>query len=190
MKNRQLVIHGVGAGVLVTLSALAWVLCFAPAVNASGNYHALLGELSAAKARQEKAAADVRALGAQIHALRTDLDGRPLLLLPADGVSQRLQQIADLAREARVELDTQEAGRQETFDRYGTVELQLAGRCGAGALRTFLAALSRQLPDVAVVSIDMSGRYAPGGTVPSVALKLQWYTAARALAAGHEGRSP
>jgi hypothetical protein len=184
MKNQHLLIHGIGAGVLATLSAVAWLVCFAPAVNASGNYHDLLVQLSAAQARQESARTDLRALEKQVHTLEKDLAGRPVTLLPADGVSQRLQQIADLARETRFELDTQESGKQEAFERYGTVELQIAGRCRAAALQAFLETLARRLPDVAVVSIEMSGRYTPGGTIPGVALKLQWYTA-RSVAASH-----
>jgi len=102
---------------------------------------------------------------------------RPLHLAPTSQLNERLSQITTLAAAEGLEVEGIQPGDAHTAPHYIRQPIRVDGNGGFEAAVQFLHRLHKNLPDVSVRSLKLTGEPGGAGQKPTFSFDLRWYAA-------------
>lgn len=170
-------IHGVGAAVLLGLSAAFYAAVVAPEINARAAAREQRTQLEQRMKRDGTLASALDHAENELARVVAALDASPLDLKRADQVNQRLAALIEAANRRGVRVDGVQPGAPVERDRFVKVPIRLAGDGSFRACTLFLHELHAGFPDTGVESIELTGNPASSESGATFVFNLVWYAA-------------
>lgn len=177
---RQLrIIDGVGLAVIVLLTGAVFFLGIQPAFDQRQALQAQREALAEEQERAESLSRTAQQLQSHLRATRHAAERSPMRLASLRALNERLAQMTELGAESGLKIEGIQPARQLPGEHYHTVPIKLTGQGAFGASTRFLHRLHESFPDVAIASLELSGRpqRAASPQLPSFDLMLLWYAA-------------
>lgn len=114
----------------------------------------------------------VQRLEREVEHARQQLDEKPMSLMPASVLNQRLADLSALAQAHELTLTTSQPGQETQLAYYAFVPISVGGDGRLASFVGFLGALHTQFPDMGVRSFDVTRDPLGGGRFT---LTLSWY---------------
>lgn len=116
--------------------------------------------------------AAVQRLELEVEHAQRQLDDKPMSLLPASVMNQRLADLSALAQAHELTLTTSQPGQETQLAYYAFVPISVGGEGRLASFVAFLGALHGQYPDMGVRRFDVTRDPMGGG---QFTLTLSWY---------------
>jgi Tfp pilus assembly protein PilO len=134
-------------------------------------------DLDAANSRLRQMEADAAVLRSKLESVRQALARNPLHLEPASAVNRRLAEISSLAGENGLKVNEIAPGQTEIGAYYNTIPIYLSGSGNYRTCTVFLHELRKQLPDMGISSLELTGVTGREGSVGLFRFALLWQAA-------------
>jgi hypothetical protein len=180
--RKSLQVHGLGVAACSLLTAVAVLTVVLPLKRERAAEIALRGLLEAAWQTAREAEQRQATLTRWLEDARARLQSAGVRLQPPGNLNLRLAEIAALVDASSMVTLQTELGRTRAERHYQTIEIKLTGTGRYSDCAAFLHRLRTSMPDMGVVSFDLSGNPRAAAAPANFRFDLVWY-AAPALAA-------
>ncbi|MCX5662016.1 MAG: type 4a pilus biogenesis protein PilO [Planctomycetota bacterium] len=172
-----------GVAAVIGLSLGAYLLDIHPLQRARAESAAQAAELAGQHRKADDLAAKLHKLQDRLQETRGKAEAGSLRLEPAQNLNQRLARLTDLATANHLRIDAVEPGKPLPGPQCDVVEIRVACLGSFRGCSEFLDRLHHEMPDAAVVSLEIAGRPGAAEAPANLTFTLYWF-AAKAEPAG------
>lgn len=169
-------VDAAGAGVMITLSAVAYFGVLGPAKAQRDEIESQRAMLADRAAELSTLESQVRAAQARIGELERATQEHQVTLLPASAINGRLAELTSLAEQFGLKLDTIAPELAVRGRRFGRTPIRLGGEGSYPQFTAFAAHLHQRFSDTAIESFALEGNPAVPGAPARFSVRLFWYT--------------
>lgn len=175
--RRASIVHGAGALVLVGILAGGYTLGVAPVDTIRARQQSLRTALKARSTEESDLRRRHREAEAACRVAEESLRTSGVTLRPATQLNSQIRDIAALASEMKVEVDSLNASPPVSDPQFTRIPVRLAGRATARSVAEFMAAVRTRFADVTVRTFELRADLTPEATGSSVVMEIEWYAA-------------
>jgi Tfp pilus assembly protein PilO len=165
-----------GAGVILTLSAVAYFGVLGPATaqrQAIASQRSMLAERATELSTLES---QVRTTQGRLGELERATQVHQVSLLPPSAINGRLSELTALADESGLKLDTIAPEAATRGRRFGRTPIRLGGEGSYPQFAAFARRLHERFSDTAIEGFSLEGNPAVPGAPARFSVRLFWYT--------------
>ena len=170
-------VDGVGALILIALSAAGYLLGASPLLARHASVQEQQLELVAARGKSAEVQTSLARVQQQLAVAQGLLAASPLRLQPATILNQRLASVTGLAGQGGVGLDDVQPGKSVAGPQYDTLPIHVTGTGSFPAFTALVHRLRQEFPDTGISSFNISGTPQEADVGAKFSMDLLWYTA-------------
>lgn len=174
--KRTAQVHAAGAIALAGIGAAAYVFGVAPYSAASERAHALRMELTERSREESDLRKRQREAEVRLRTAEVDLRERGVTLRAPEELNAQVQEIAKLAKESGLEVDTLVPNARVGETQFARLPVRLTGRATPVNASSFMRMVRERFPDVTVRTFDVRAEVTTPGAIATVQMELDWYT--------------
>ncbi len=171
------IVHAAGLGLVALLVASGYFLGVAPVDSLRNKQQSLRVSLKAKSTEESDLRRRHREAESAQSELQEFLHSRGVKLQPATQLNAQVRDIAALASEMRVEVDSLNASTPIAESQFTRIPVRLAGRATAQDVSEFMRAIRERFSDVIVRTFDIRADLSGNGGLASVQMEIEWYAA-------------
>jgi Tfp pilus assembly protein PilO len=169
-------VHAAGAALVVALAGGAYLLQIAPALSRHEQAAAHASDLSTEQSKQRDLQRTLAMLQDKLQQAKREAADAELKLEPAAALNARLARLTELAAGNRLRVDSVQSGATTHQPRYSAIGIRISGQGTYRSCAALLKQIQNEMPDVAVVSLEMGSAAVTTDAAATFAFDLLWYT--------------
>ncbi|MBX3316577.1 MAG: hypothetical protein KF902_06910 [Phycisphaeraceae bacterium] len=171
------IVHAAGLAALASIIAAGYLLGVKPVESIRERQSVLRAAVRARSEDEADIRRKARDAEAALRQAEESLRLSGVSLQPTSHLNTKIRDIAALAAEHNIEVDSLNAQPPISDQQFLRVPVRLAGRAAAQSVSEFMRSISERFSDVAVRSFDLRADLATGGGWSNVQLEIDWYAA-------------
>lgn len=177
-KNRSqrcLAVDAFGAAAFLVVAGLAWQFGVRPMLAHQSNEALALAELAASQQEASDGTAKLGELKTRIRQFEQDMAGSRVRLRSADRLNAQLAALNDLAGACGLSVEAVQPGKAQPGKRVDWVPITMLARCDYARSARFLHTLTERMPDVGVVTFELTDASSADETPATFRIGLRWF---------------
>lgn len=175
--KRCVIVHAAGAAVVALAFGAGYFFGVAPVESLQERQQSLRTSLKAKSTEETDLRRRHRDAERAYEELAEFQRTRGVKLQPASQLNAQVRDIAALASEMHVEVDSLNASTPITESQFTRIPVRLAGRARAQDASEFMRAIRERFSDVIVRTFEIRADLSGSGALASVQLEIEWYAA-------------
>lgn len=175
--RRAAIVHAAGLATLASIVAAGYFLGVKPVEGIRERQSVLRAALRSQSEDEADIRRKARDAEAALRQAEESLRLSGVSLQPTSYLNTKIRDIAALAAEHSIEVDSLNAQPPISDPQFLRVPVRLAGRAAAQSVSDFMRSISERFSDVAVRSFDLRADLATGGGWSTVQMEIDWYAA-------------